>query len=184
MTAAYSIPVLLGARSPPPSWWIAPRGVVGGPSLSSGRVGEERCRPSPPSEPCVRLSPHTAQASHLRTPGQVLINNSRRHHGVPLLVAVQVHQFPVATRVRSAHAPWSLVVAVQFLTVDEVHATHRTSPVLGFGQQHIVTGQAADVDLPPCPPVFPQTRVVGRRRAPHQGVPDDLEPTELQQVPP
>jgi hypothetical protein len=26
------------------------------------RVGEERCRHSPLSEPCVRLSPHTAQA--------------------------------------------------------------------------------------------------------------------------
>jgi hypothetical protein len=30
----------------------------------NSRVGEARCRASSPSEPCVRLSPHTAQAGH------------------------------------------------------------------------------------------------------------------------
>jgi hypothetical protein len=45
-----------------------------------------------------------------------------------LLVAVKVYDLPVAARIRSAQAPWSFVVAVKLLAVDEVHATDRTAP--------------------------------------------------------
>ena len=62
------------------------------------RVRERRCRRSLPSEPYVRLSPHTAQASHLRPshrPIGFILRSSRSPLAelrVPLLVAVQVYK--------------------------------------------------------------------------------------------
>jgi hypothetical protein len=79
--------------------------------------------------------------------------------GMSLLVAVKVYNLPVATRVRPAQASWLLVVAVEFFTIDEVHATDRTAPVLALGQPHIADGQEPEVDLPSRPPVVPQARV-------------------------
>jgi hypothetical protein len=72
-----------------------------------------------------------------------------------LLVAVKVYDLPVAARVRPAQASWSLVVAVKFLTGDEVHATDRTAPVLTLGQPHVTVGQKPAVRLPARPPVVP-----------------------------
>jgi hypothetical protein len=72
-----------------------------------------------------------------------------------LLVAVEVYDLPVGTRVRPAHASWSLVVALEFLTVDEVHATDRAAPVLTLGQPHVTGGQEPEVYLPSRPPGVP-----------------------------
>jgi hypothetical protein len=60
---------------------------------------------------------------------------------MPLLVAVQMYNLPVATPVRSTQASWLLVVALEFLTVDEAHATDRTPPVLTLGQPHVTGGE-------------------------------------------
>ena len=63
---------------------------------------------------------------------------------MPLLVAVQVYQFPVTLRIRSAQASRSFVVAVQFLTFEEeVPTAHRTAPVLAVGQLHVTGGQGS-----------------------------------------
>src|ERR1700722_14188419 len=40
-----------------------------------------------------------------------------------LLVAVQMYQFSVATRVRAIHGSWYCVMAMKLLTVDEIRAT-------------------------------------------------------------
>src|SRR5690349_19662244 len=101
-----------------------------------------------------------------------------------LLVAVKVYDLPVVTRIRSAHASGSLVVAMELLTIDEVHATDRTAPVLTLSQPHVTGSQAPEVNLPSCPPVVPQARVIRGGPAMHQRVPDDLEPPELEEVGP
>ena len=57
-----------------------------------------------------------------------------------LLVAVQVYQFPVATHIRATRGSGQLVVAVQFLTVDEVHSAQSADPVLVVGKLHVPGG--------------------------------------------
>ena len=53
---------------------------------------------------------------------------------VPLLVAVKMYKLPVARRIGPAHAPWVLMVTLEFLTLkDEIPATDWTTPILGFG---------------------------------------------------
>src|SRR5262249_61100643 len=99
-------------------------------------------------------------------------------------MAVEVYDLPVAAGVRPALAPWLLVMALEFLPVEEFHATDRTAPVLLLGQPHVTVGQRPEVDLPSCPPVAPQTGGIRGGPTAHQLVPDDLEPPELQQVGP
>ena len=64
---------------------------------------------------------------------------------MPLLVAVKVYNLPVAARVRPAHTSWLLVVAVEFLTIDEVHAADRTAVILSLDQFHVTVAQMSDV---------------------------------------
>jgi len=54
-----------------------------------------------------------------------------------LLVAEQMHQFPVATRVRASSGSRYRVMAVEFLTVDEVHATKSADPTLVVGHVQV-----------------------------------------------
>src|SRR5262249_34577810 len=103
---------------------------------------------------------------------------------VSLLVAVQVHQLPIAVRVRPAHAPRLLVVALQLLPIQEGHPTDRADPVLPLGQPHVPGGQVPGVHPAPPPPVFPETGVIRGGRAADQDVPGDLEPAEPQEVGP
>src|SRR5437870_10926 len=93
-----------------------------------------------------------------------------------------MQQYPVAGRIRSTIAPGGLVMALQRLSVKEVHHADRANPVLVLGKQHITHGQMADIDLPPLPPVFPKTGVIGRGSSLDQDVALDLEPLELQKM--
>jgi hypothetical protein len=69
---------------------------------------------------------------------------------VPLQVAVKMYKLPVAVRIRSTHAPWVLVMAVELLTVkEEIPATDRAAPILRLGQFHVTGGQRTQVDLAP-----------------------------------
>src|SRR5205823_11624255 len=43
-------------------------------------------------------------------------------------------------------------------------------------------GQVADVHLPPCPPVLPQSGIIGRSSATYQDMPVDPEPAEFEEV--
>jgi len=103
---------------------------------------------------------------------------------VPLLVAVQVYQFPVVVRVTATQNPWFNMVTLEFLSIEEVHATQPTGPVLSFSQLAVTVRKVPNVDTSPFPPVFPQTGVVGGSPAFNQDVPDNLEPTELQEITP
>ena len=68
------------------------------------RVGGD-CRQSPPpSEPCLRLSPHTAQANRFPT----------LHFGTYLLMANPVNQFEVHECVIPSLSSWYTVVNFQF----------------------------------------------------------------------
>src|SRR5262249_19110600 len=95
---------------------------------------------------------------------------------------VQMYQFPVATPLGAALGTRHFVMPMEFLTVDEVHATETTGPVLSNRQFHIPGGEVALIDFPPFPPVLPQVGVVWRGCALHQLMPDDLEPAKLEQV--
>src|SRR5262249_47355989 len=52
---------------------------------------------------------------------------------VSLLVAVKVYQLPIRACIRSAQAPWLLVMALDLLPIEEAHATDRAAPVLPLG---------------------------------------------------
>ena len=89
--------------------------------------------PPPPQNRACRLAPHTAQANHLQHLLPLLISRTLRLPGMSLLVAVQMYQFPVGVRVRPTHRFGFNVVALEFLTIDEVHATQPADPVLVDG---------------------------------------------------
>ena len=72
-----------------------------------------------------------------------------------LLVAVQVYQFSVATRVRAALGSRYLVVAVKLLAVDEVHATESADPALVVGHVDVPGAEVFRIHLLPFPPVVP-----------------------------
>ena len=72
-----------------------------------------------------------------------------------LLVAVQVYQFSVATRVRAALGSRYLVVAVEFFAVDEVHATESADPALVVGHVEVPGAEVFRIHLLPFPPVVP-----------------------------
>src|SRR5271165_6783882 len=96
-----------------------------------------------------------------------------------LLVAVQVYQFSVATRIRAIPGSWYCVMAMKLFTIDEIHATESADPALVVGHVDIPGAEVFRIHLLPFPPVIPQIRVVGGGRAAHQFVSFDLEPGEL-----
>src|SRR5262249_30098970 len=69
-----------------------------------------------------------------------------------LLVAVQVYQFAVATRVRAALGSWYLVMAVKLLTVEEGHATESADPALIVGHVDVPGAEVFRIHLLPFPP--------------------------------
>jgi hypothetical protein len=72
-----------------------------------------------------------------------------------LLVAEQMHQFPVAPRVRASSGSRYRVMAVEFLTVDEVHATESADPALVVGHVDVPGAKVFGVHLLPFPPIVP-----------------------------
>src|SRR5262245_38702155 len=97
-------------------------------------------------------------------------------------MTIQVYQRSITHRLRSPFTPRRNVMALQRLSVDQIHSAYRAVPVLTVGEFNITDAEVAQVDLLPRPPVFPEARVVRRRCTTHRDVTFDLEPTELQQV--
>ena len=72
-----------------------------------------------------------------------------------LLVAVQVYQFAVATRIRAIPGSWYGVMAMQLFTIDERHATESADPALVVGHIQILGAEVFGIHLLPFPPVVP-----------------------------
>src|SRR5215217_6949076 len=108
------------------------------------RVGTAHRCVIPPSEPCLRVSSHTAQASRFR-----IRRFSCQGCCVDLLVAVEVHELQVGAFVRSALAFGSQVVAVEGFSVEQGSSAMATPSPLGACQAHEPGWQEIVVDLAP-----------------------------------
>jgi hypothetical protein len=72
-----------------------------------------------------------------------------------LLLGVQVNNFPVATPLRAFPGSRSLMMAIEFLAVEEVSATESTDPALVVRHVQIPGTQVFRIHLLPFPPVVP-----------------------------
>jgi len=66
-----------------------------------------------------------------------------------LLVAIQVYQFPIAVRVPTTFTLWHPMMAMEFLTIDEIIAADRTSVILCLDHFHVAVAQVSDVGFLP-----------------------------------
>src|SRR5262249_42605650 len=149
-----------GSRAGPATAAGPGRGRAAGPPAGGpAHSGKGAASPPPPPLRTV-LATFTAHGSsksltaqlqsyRLRVPDRLLFLLADDR--VSVLVAVQVYQLSVAARVRPAHAPWHLVMAVKLLSVYQLRAADRATPVLGLGQPHVTGGQVAGVDPLPRP---------------------------------
>lgn len=93
-----------------------------------------------------------------------------------------MNEFAVLGLVPAAFTTRRAVVAVKFFVIEEMIAAHRTQEILGVGQLDVLAEKVSEINPLPSPPVFPQIGVIGRSCAFDQDVPDNFEPTKLEQV--
>ena len=138
--------------------------VGGQPLVAKGIQPPGRARVSPPALPLrTVLAAFASHGSSKSLTARILKIISRRAFlgrrskltfGF-LLVAVQMYQFSVAAHVRASLGSWYGVMAMQFFTVDELHATESADPALVVGHVDVPAAEVFGIHLLPFPPIVP-----------------------------
>jgi hypothetical protein len=91
-----------------------------------------------------------------------------------LLVAEQMYQFSVTTRIRAIHGSWYCVMAMKLFTIDEIHATESADPALVVGHVDVPGAQVFCIHL--LRPSLLLARLTEDRRGVLPDVPDPQPP--------